>query len=337
MKIAIIRLSALGDIIVSASLVSCLTELFADIEIDWFVDERFAAILKPQDRITLRILPLKRHLKNFNIKAILKEYQELRCLSYDAVIDMQGLIKSAIIGRILKSRYYVGFDRNSIKEPFASFFYTHKVEIPYQDSIVRRNAKVLFEALKPSMSFDDFLSFALKKRKQIFTYNTQDKHKILQYLSPNKKNILFILEASMPSKTYSSKNFIQLGRGLSNGDISILLLVHRDFSKAQEIFDGLKDCIEIKIISQLDLQTIKALIDSVDLVVGGDTGITHLAWAMQKPSITLYGNTPLERFKLLGDKNIALSGNPKATYDKNDFSINKISPQQICKYIEDIL
>lgn len=337
MKIAIVRLSALGDVIVSASLVSCLIELFADIEIDWFIDERFAAILKPQDKIKLRILPLKRYLRNFNIRAMLKECQKLRELSYDVVIDMQGLIKSAIIGRILKSRYYVGFDRNSIKEPFASFFYTHKVEIPYQDSIVRRNAKILFEAIKPSMGFDDFLSFALKKRKQIFTYNAQDKHKILQYLSPNKKNILFILEASIPSKTYSSKNFIQLGRGFSNGDISILLLVHKDFSKAQEIFDGLKDCIEIKIISQLDLQAIKALIDSVDLVVGGDTGITHLAWAMQKPSITLYGNTPLKRFELSGDKNIALSGNSKATYDKNDFSINKISPQQICKCIEDIL
>ncbi|WP_104697516.1 MULTISPECIES: lipopolysaccharide heptosyltransferase I [unclassified Helicobacter] len=337
MKIAIIRLSALGDIIISASFVSCLRELFTDLKIDWYVDERFSSILNSQENFSLKVLPLKRYLKSFNLLGIKREYQELKKETYDCVIDMQGLIKSAIIGKIFNTKKYVGFARDSIKEPLASSFYTQKVKISYQSSIILRNAKIIFEALNPKMNFEDFVDFALKKRKTIFTYQQSEKQAIEGFLESGKKNILFILEASMESKTYSAKNFIELGKRLCDKNMSILLLYHQDFSKANEIYKGLNNHIKIKILPKLGLGGVKALIDSIDLVIGGDTGITHLAWAMNKPSITLFGNTPLERFCLTGTKNIALSGNKKANYDKNDFSINKIAPEMILKCIEEIL
>lgn len=337
MRIAIIRLSALGDIIVSAAFVSCLRELFLDIEIDWYIDERFSSILNSQEKFFLKVLPLKRYLKSFNLLAIKREFQKLSKETYDCVIDMQGLLKSAVIGKFFNTEKYVGFGKDSIKEPLASFFYTKRVDISYQSSIMLRNAKILFEALNPKMNFEDFMKLALSKRKMIFTYSQSDKDMIKDLLFPQKKNILFILEASMESKTYSAKNFIELGKSFCNEEISLLLLQHQDFSKANEIYNSLKDLIEIRILPRMELGKIKALIDSVDLVIGGDTGITHLAWAMERPSITLYGNTPLKRFYLIGDKNIALSGNEEASYDRNDFSINNISPKIILEHVKEIL
>lgn len=67
----------------------------------------------------------------------------------------------------------------------------------------------------------------------------------------------------------------------------------------------------------------------MDLVIGGDTGITHLAWALKRPSITLFGATPPSRFSLQTKQNCYLMANPNANYDKQDFSIQKISPKEI--------
>ncbi|MCI7485453.1 MAG: hypothetical protein MSA68_05860 [Helicobacter sp.] len=65
------------------------------------------------------------------------------------------------------------------------------------------------------------------------------------------------------------------------------------------------------------------------MLIGGDTGITHLAWALGRDSITLFGNTPQERFKLIGARNLTLSANTNARYKKDDFSINLIPPSEI--------
>ena len=67
----------------------------------------------------------------------------------------------------------------------------------------------------------------------------------------------------------------------------------------------------------------------MDLVIGGDTGITHLAWALKRPSITLFGSTPKERFNCDTSSNLSLSANPNANYSKKDFSIHTISPHAI--------
>ena len=72
------------------------------------------------------------------------------------------------------------------------------------------------------------------------------------------------------------------------------------------------------------------LVAQMDLVIGGDTGITHLAWAFHRPSITLFGATPAQRFNLSTRQNLYLSANEQANYKKDDFSIREISPSRIC-------
>ena len=67
----------------------------------------------------------------------------------------------------------------------------------------------------------------------------------------------------------------------------------------------------------------------MNLVIGGDTGIVHLAWALNIPSITLFGATPSSRFSLTTPKNLHIQANKNANYDKNDFSINDILPREI--------
>ncbi|GAA7410571.1 lipopolysaccharide heptosyltransferase I [Helicobacter pylori] len=332
MKIAIVRLSALGDIIVSAVFLSVIKERFINAQIEWFVDERFSAILEHSPYIDkLHPIALKSTLTTFNPLKIFKLFKSLRAYEYDIIIDMQGLIKSALITQMLKAPKKVGFDYASAREGLSAFFYSQKVSIAYNEPVLKRNFTLLSYALNlPKKEISESLS----SRSKVFSYQDSPKINALN-LNQNKSKILFVLETSKINKTYPIERFKELALALENVQIS--LLWHADEKKAATLYDALKNQRDVLLLPKLTLNEVKALLFKMDLIIGGDTGITHLAWALQKPSITLYGNTPMERFKLESPINVSLTGNSNANYYKKDFSIQNIEPKKIKECVLNIL
>ncbi|BAW59024.1 lipopolysaccharide heptosyltransferase I [Helicobacter pylori] len=332
MKIAIVRLSALGDIIVSAVFLALIKERFANAQIEWFVDERFSAILEHSPYIDkLHPIALKSTLTTFNPLKIFKLFKSLRAYEYDIVIDMQGLIKSALITQMLKAPKKVGFDCTSAREGLSAFFYSQKVSIAYNEPVLKRNFTLLFHALNlPKKEISEGLS----SRSKVFSYQDSPKIDALN-LNKNKLKILFVLETSKINKTYPIERFKELALALEN--FQICLLWHADEDKATALYGALKNQRDVLLLPKLTLNEVKALLFKMDLIIGGDTGITHLAWALQKPSITLYGNTPMERFKLESPINVSLTGNSNANYHKKDFSIQNIEPKKIKECVLNIL
>ncbi len=332
MKIAIVRLSALGDIIVSAVFLAAIKERFTNAQIEWFVDERFGAILEHSPYIDkLHPIALKSTLTTFNPLKIFKLFKSLRAYEYDIVIDMQGLIKSALITQMLKAPKKVGFDCTSAREGLSAFFYSQKVSIAYNEPILKRNFTLLSRALNlPKKEISEGLS----SRSKVFSYQDSPKIDALN-LNKNKLKILFVLETSKINKTYPIERFKELALALEN--FQICLLWHADEDKANALYGALKNQRDVLLLPKLTLNEVKALLFKMDLIIGGDTGITHLAWALQKPSITLYGNTPMERFKLESPINVSLTGNSNANYHKKDFSIQNIEPKKIKECVLNIL
>ncbi|GAA8275069.1 lipopolysaccharide heptosyltransferase I [Helicobacter pylori] len=332
MKIAIVRLSALGDIIVSAVFLAAIKERFTNAQIEWFVDERFSAILEHSPYIDkLHPIALKSTLTTFNPLKIFKLFKSLRAYEYDIVIDMQGLIKSALITQMLKAPKKVGFDYASAREGLSAFFYSQKVSIAYNESVLKRNFTLLSHALNlPKKEISEGLS----SRSKVFSYQDSLKIDALN-LNKNKLKILFVLETSKINKTYPIERFKELALALEN--FQICLLWHASEDKATALYGALKNQRDVLLLPKLTLNEVKALLFKMDLIIGGDTGITHLAWALQKPSITLYGNTPMERFKLESPINVSLTGNSNANYHKKDFSIQNIEPKKIKECVLNIL
>ncbi len=332
MKIAIVRLSALGDIIVSAVFLALIKERFTNAQIEWFVDERFGAILEHSPYIDkLHPIALKSVLTTFNPLKIFKLFKSLRAYEYDIVIDMQGLIKSALITQMLKAPKKVGFDYASAREGLSAFFYSQKVSIAYDEPVLKRNFTLLSHALNlPKKE----ISEGLNSRSKVFSYQDSPKIDALN-LNKNKLKILFVLETSKINKTYPIERFKELALALEN--FQICLLWHADEDKATALYGALKNQRDVLLLPKLTLNEVKALLFKMDLIIGGDTGITHLAWALQKPSITLYGNTPMERFKLESPINVSLTGNSNANYHKKDFSIQNIDPKKIKECVLNIL
>ncbi|GAA7638855.1 lipopolysaccharide heptosyltransferase I [Helicobacter pylori] len=332
MKIAIVRLSALGDIVVSAVFLALIKERFANAQIEWFVDERFGAILEHSPYIDkLHPIALKSTLTTFNPLKIFKLFKSLRAYEYDIVIDMQGLIKSALITQMLKAPKKVGFDYASAREGLSAFFYSQKVSIAYNEPVLKRNFTLLFHALNLPQKE---ISESLNSRSKVFSYQDSPKIDALN-LNENKLKILFVLETSKINKTYPIERFKELALALEN--FQICLLWHASEDKATALYGALKNQRDVLLLPKLTLNEVKALLFKMDLIIGGDTGITHLAWALQKPSITLYGNTPMERFKLESPINVSLTGNSNANYHKKDFSIQNIEPKKIKECVLNIL
>ncbi|WRC52002.1 lipopolysaccharide heptosyltransferase I [Helicobacter pylori] len=332
MKIAIVRLSALGDIIVSAVFLAAIKECLPNAQIEWFVDERFSTILEHSPYIDkLHPIALKSALTTFNPLKIFKLFKSLRAYEYDIIIDMQGLVKSALITQMLKAPKKVGFDYASAREGLSAFFYSQKVSIAYDEPILKRNFTLLSQALNLPK---EEISQGLSSRFKVFSYQDSPKINALN-LNQNKPKILFVLETSKINKTYPIERFKELALALEN--FQICLLWHADEDKATTLYHSLKNQCDALLLPKITLNEVKALLFKMDVIIGGDTGITHLAWALQKASITLYGNTPMERFKLESPINVSLTGNSNANYHKKDFSIQNIEPKKIKECVLNIL
>ena len=330
MKIAIVKLSALGDIIHAMVALQFIKKKYPDCQIDWVVEEAFKGILANNPDIdTIHTVNIKKAKKNNSLKLLFQEFSKLRKLpKYDIVIDAQGLIKSAIVARIIPSNKTFGFDRNSLRESFAANFYTDTCHINYSENIIKRNVFVVSSALEFDISHADILN------KKPFLYSNPKDVDIP--IESGKVNIAFIPGASFESKIYPIDEYIELANKL---DANIVVFWGNAEEKlmAQKMQSGAANVITSQ---QLTLDELKACIAQVDLVIGGDTGPTHMAWALNVPSITLFGSTPGYRNTYATEINKVIESGSKVNpckINKGDLSIKTIEVSKIVLMAKELL
>jgi len=322
MKIAIVKLSALGDIIHAMIVLQFIKKNYPESEIDWFVEKRFFGILENNPHINqIHQVSLKSVDKSKSLFLLCKELRKIRNLGkYELVIDMQGLIKSALVAQMIPSEKTLGFDKNSSRESLAAIFYNQKYKINYDENIIERNLNLMSYALKFSFDKEDVLN------KEVFLYSSQQF--TFDHIISSKKNILLIPGASYPAKSYSVEKFVELTKQL---DVNFLTIWGN--KKERIIANEIKELSSnVEVLEELSLDGLISLISQVDLVIGPDTGPTHMAWALNIPSITLFGPTPGYRNTYLTNANKIIESdsevNPKKI-NKSDYSINSIKVDDI--------
>jgi len=331
MKIAIVKLSAMGDIIHAMVALQFIKKTFPEATIDWIVEEGFKGILENNPHIN-NILTV--NLKSIKIKksAIFTQYKLLQKYgknNYDVVIDAQGLLKSAIVSRIIGGRvvgsFVAGFDTDSIREKIASLFYDKKVYISYEKNVIDRNIKVILEPLGLKLTKEDILT------KEPFLY-TNSKYSISNSQFP----IIFIVGASKPNKIYPKEKFLEIAEKLQKQ----VLVVWGNQDEYETAFWLSQNSNFITLDEKGTLDDLKFKIQNSKLVIGGDTGPTHIAWGMNIPSITIFGNTPAYRntYETPINKTVKSDSivNP-LKLDKTDFSIEEISSVSIVNIAKRLL
>ncbi len=285
MRVAIVKLSALGDIVHAMVALQFIKQHLPDIEIDWIVEERFAGVLYNNPDISQVITVNIKALKTDKL-AIFQEIKKIRQFAkanYDLVIDAQGLIKSAITARLLGNPV-AGFDTNSIREKAASWFYKVKVKCAYDENTIDRNARVLSTPLGFNISSAQILA----KTAFLYSENSQN---LDAFFPKNCSTVLFVIGSTWESRNYPAEKFVKIAQALQ---INCLVLWGSEQEKIKAEWMS-KQCDSIKVMPKLDLNDLKAAIAKADLLIGNDTGPTHMAWALNRPSITIFGPTPVSR------------------------------------------
>ena len=330
MRIAIVKLSALGDIVHAMVVLQFIKKFNNEISIDWIVEESYKDLLIFHPHINeVHIVNLKQAKTKKSVFTLIRELAKVRRLKpYDIVVDMQGLLKSAIVSKIISSRKTIGFNAKSARETLASFFYSETFNYSYSNNIIERNIALIEYALGMKVikrEIHDKNPFLVVKGSKVTTN-----------FSREVKNVLLIPGASHISKCYPVDKFIELTK-IFEANFFVSWGNESERKLAMKIKLGSKN---ICILKKMTLDQLVSFISQVDLVIGPDTGPTHIAWGLNIPSITLFGPTPGYRNTYSTSINKFIQSESivdPIKINRNDFSIKNISPKKICDLAKKIL
>jgi heptosyltransferase-1 len=330
MKIAIVKLSAMGDIVHAMVALQFVKQNNPDIQIDWIVEEYFAGILEHNPHINaIHCVNLKALKKDkFKFFAELNKIKSYAKNSYDVVIDLQGLLKSSIVSKLLGPN--VGFDKNSIREKIAASFYERSFSISYTENVIIRNLDLVSRSLDIEIKKDTL------KNKDVFLFFTkEDEEKTALFIKSDQKTIIHILGSSWDSKIYPKEKFVEIINDLDENHLLVW-----GSKKEEEYANYISKQTSATILPKMDLNELKAVISKANLVIGADSGPTHFAWALNRPSITIFGPTPSKRNVLETEINKVIDCGKEIdplNLNKKDFCIQHINSERIVKLAKELL
>src|SRR5947207_3991398 len=163
MRILIVKLGGIGDVVHTLPALGAMRRGLPTADISWAVERGSSEILKDNpflDRlIEIDTKALRRGLMSGEtLRAPRQQLRLLRASAFDLALDLQGLLKSAMVARLSGARRVYGFARNSLREPASRVLLHHKVQIPDRLHVIRKNLALVKSALDISIpeGEDDF-------------------------------------------------------------------------------------------------------------------------------------------------------------------------------------
>ena len=301
-KVLLVKLSSLGDVLHNLPIVWDLRARLPDAQIDWVVEEGYVHLLeplltKPGFRGIDRIIPfgLRRWKKELLNLSTWREFfafkSQLQEVSYDVVIETQGLLKSALVCALTKKSpdAVVAGLANATQfsgyEPLARLFYNQAVQVPAQCHAVDRSRWVTCSAMDWPL---------LKRSEAPHFYPPEFISHIPACSILGLKNpyVLFFHSTARAAKRWSNSDWVALGKTLSGKGYQVVLPWGNKFEKviSQDLAKQIPDAF---VPPRFSIEDSFSVIASAALTIGVDTGLTHLAAVLGKPTIEIYCDSPL--------------------------------------------
>lgn len=308
-KILLVKLSSLGDVLHNLPIVWDLRKRLPHAQIDWIVEEAYVHLLEPlktTDSIKGidRIIPIafRRWRKNLFSTKTWREFFAMRKLlqsvSYDLVIETQGLLKSALVCALAnKSKDAVvsglgNATEYSGYEPLARLFYTQSVSVPVQCHAIDRSRRVMCSAFEwplidrnsePPQFYPDSLVT------QLAPLSIDGLLK-----DPNGLSVPYILcfhSTARAAKRWPNDRWVELGKVLLSKGYQLLFPWGNEAEKKEStlIANQIPGAIVPRAFS---IEEAYQLVAHAALTIGVDTGLTHLAAVLGKPTIEIYCDSP---------------------------------------------
>lgn len=276
--ILIVRLGALGDIVHAIPAAAALRRAFPSARIDWLVEAKHREILELVEPVD-RIIPLQKP----NLAAWLAVTRELRGIRYDAALDFQGLMKSAVLARASGAGRVLGFSIWHLREKGARPFYSESLD-PSRDGahghVIFKNLR-LIEALGVT---DVAVEFPLRRVES----------PALEAMRAEAGGAPFALinpGAAWPNKCWYSDRFGELAAFLSEvrGLVPFVLWGPGEEGMARAVVGSSNGA--ARMAPRTRLADLVEICRSAALMVSGDTGPLHIATAVGTPVVSIFGPT----------------------------------------------
>lgn len=292
MKILLIKLSSLGDLIHTFPALTDLLTHDPSLEVTWVVESAFAEVPVWHPAVKNIIVAPLRACKNKLFKlsswrSIYRLFKALRATRYDAIIDAQGLYKSAVLARLARGPR-IGFAKGACRENVA-WLYTHKIAVLPEQHAIFKLKQLIAEAFFYEVP-------------QAINYG---QHQAIEPLSPSEKIAFFAHGTTWVSKHYPDELWRQLVTLATNSGYHVLLPQVNAAELARAEYLAHNE--QVEILPKMSLTEIKQVIAQVSVVIAVDTGLAHIAAMLGVPTITLYGPTDPQKIGTLGERQVHLT------------------------------
>ncbi|MFC5480165.1 lipopolysaccharide heptosyltransferase I [Massilia suwonensis] len=288
MKILLVRVSSLGDVLHNLPMVADLLRRHPQATIDWVVEEGYVSLVRLNPHVR-KVIPFalrrwRKGLRNPAVRAEIKAFfRTLREEEYDLVFDTQGLLKTGIImgaARVRKGGRKVGLangSEGSGYEGISRIFHTESIPLDPRTHAVARGRLVAGAAL--GYAVDTPPDFGLPP---------PDTAQRPDWL-PREPYAVFFHGTARDAKKWAPENWIATGRALSPMPVLLPWGSEGEKREAEALAAHLPNARVLPKLSMMDAVT---LAQQAALVIGVDTGLTHIAAAFYRPTVEIYADSP---------------------------------------------
>ena len=274
-RFLIVRLGSLGDVVHAIPAIAALRERFPESRIDWLTDPRYVALLELVRGIDRR-LPIDTR----RIPQMIGTIRELRRQRYDVVLDLQGLVKSAVLARASGARRIIGFPAAHLREPAARYFYSETPDPGTSRHVVFKNLSLLGAlGVRTTRA-----SFPLQIPESATATHVSSAEGPAGYALINPG-------AAWPNKRWPPERFGVVASSIRDryGVRSRVLWGPGEESLAAAVVSASAGAADAA--PPTTIPDLFALAAGARLMVSGDTGPLHIAGAVGTPIVALFGPT----------------------------------------------
>jgi heptosyltransferase I len=332
-RILIVRLSAIGDTVLSVPVLCALRDHFPQATIGWIVERTSAPLLRGHADLSHLIEVPRGWLKS--PRTIWQTARKLRGIGFDTALDLQGLTKSAITAWFSGAPRRLGFTRSDFEGRELSTWINTELVIANADHVIQRG----LELLQPLGIDRPAVNFRLP------AYEVADAS-IAKFIVERGMGAGFAVintGAGWPSKLWPAERYGEVARQLGKHRN-----LHTVVTWAGEKERAVADQIIVKsggyahLAPPTSLTEVAALARRARLFIGSDTGPLHIAVAVGTPCVGLYGPMPVSRCGPFGSKHIALqnaklAGKLKNRRTADNSTMLAIGIDDVCQACEEIL
>ncbi len=281
MKVLIVKTSSMGDVIHTLPALTDAANAFPGISFDWVVEEGFQEIPHWHPNVD-KVIPIAIRRWRKNIINTLKSGEwsrytsDLKAENYDAIIDAQGLLKSAILVSRLANGTSYGLDKASAKEPLASHFYDYGISVSKQLHAVERIRQLFAAALNYPLP-EEKGDFSIRQHFQIDA-SLQKPYLVFQHSTTR-------FDKHWPEAYWTSLISIA---GDAGWDIKLPWGNREEKARAERLAQQHS---HVAVLPKLSLSEVAGIIAKATACVSVDTGLSHLAAALDTPNVILFGPT----------------------------------------------